>query len=277
MIPPLKIKSPESQWPLDNVEEGIVSKFMSPKSFCSWFFRHPRAKPINRNQTTTTWILNPFFWQLEESHEVPWKNTTKSVLEPMGRPWSQGFTVFIWFYMSLYFIYYSAVTCMLYDVPFLKKILFQIVLKSSCFVIFFRKDQIVSTKTEVVTWTNQTNIQTQKQLQTSGESTTSHRSRRATGAPKRTATKKRCRKRCHAKTVKWWVEVCGVEKNRLKTEMWCELHRADFNNPIASIPLYIYLEPFDDPYFDWKLDLVLRVWPSKIEVIWLGFSILWEW
>ena len=82
----------------------LFQKFMSPKSFCSWFFRHPRAKPINRNQTTTTWILNPFFWQLEESHEVPWKNTTKSVLEPMGRPWSQGFYSL---YMILYvFIFY---------------------------------------------------------------------------------------------------------------------------------------------------------------------------
>lgn len=185
-----------------------------------------------RPQQLGFWTL--FFWQLEESHEVPWKNTTKSVLEPMGRPWSQGFTVFIWFYMSLYFIYYSAVTCMLYDVPFLKKILFQIVLKSSCFVIFFRKDQIVSTKTEVVTWTNQTNIQTQKQLQTSGESTTSHRSRRATGAPKRTATKKRCRKRCHAKTMKWWSGGWRcVELKKIGSKLRCD---ANYTGRISTIP-----------------------------------------
>ena len=32
---------------------------------------------------------------------------------------------------------------------------------------------------------------------------------------------------------------------------------------------YIYLEPVDDPCFDWSLGFFLEVWPSKIEVMWV--------
>ena len=39
--------------------------------------RNPRAKPINGS---------PAFWQLEESHDVPPKKQTESVVQSIGRP-----------------------------------------------------------------------------------------------------------------------------------------------------------------------------------------------
>ena len=39
----------------------------------------------------------------------------------------------------------------------------------------------------------------------------------------------------------------------------------------------IYLEPFDDPCFDWNFGLVLGGWSSKIEVVWVPGFICTSW
>ena len=47
--------------------------------------RNPRAKPINRNQTTTTWILSRVFLATRRITRNSRKQT-KFDLEPIGRP-----------------------------------------------------------------------------------------------------------------------------------------------------------------------------------------------
>ena len=79
---------------------------------------------------------------------------------------------------------------------------------------------------------------------------------------------------------RWWSMTIGDSVCDLE---WSEIHHylgfCIFNQAaslqgfmVVNNPTYIYLEPFHDPSFGWSLGLVLRGWPSKIEVIWIPGS-----
>ena len=68
MIPILKIKSPESQWPLDNVEEGIVSKIHEPKILLQLVFLSPQSQANQQESDHNNLDFKPFFLGNSKNH-----------------------------------------------------------------------------------------------------------------------------------------------------------------------------------------------------------------